>query len=105
MTMRGTGMTGGSLGGSTTATPLPGSAGRWKLPDDTSGLQQLGQMYADMDAMSTPVVRLSLQLTRTAPPLGYHPWPGVSLPHCACPHLWGAFSMLNATPQHLLMTT
>ena len=42
-----------------TATTLPGTAGRWKLEDDPSGLQQLGQMYHDLDAMSTPVVRLS----------------------------------------------
>ena len=47
----------GGLAGSPKASPLPGSAGRWQLADDYSGIQQLGQMYNDLDAMDTPVVR------------------------------------------------
>lgn len=39
------------------AMPLPGSAGRWKLADEYSGMQAMGVMYSNLDAMTAPVVR------------------------------------------------
>lgn len=37
--------------------PTPGNEGRWVLPEDASGLQQVGQLHADLARLEDAMVR------------------------------------------------